>query len=218
MPVRGGFGPYSTALGSRVVHVVPSRPAARRGRRRPRPVNRPPGNAAARCFTISAASSTWAAVPLPRHSLNSTGSATGEEQNDSLTRSPRSPRCYRMRFSCRPARTRHRPTGPGRPCPPPPEERPVAATMTGAPPGPGISRSAGPPPGQGHQCPRPPRRRTSTLAATGPRSPLPPPSPPPCAARPGSSRTPAPRTAHAWTGAGTPAPAPPAGSPGRRHR
>ena len=48
-------------------------------------MNRAAGNAPAKIFTISAASSTWLGVPLPRHSLNSTGSATGEEQNGSLT-------------------------------------------------------------------------------------------------------------------------------------
>src|SRR6266568_4574972 len=57
-PVGGGFGPYSTALaGSRVVQVVPS----------------------------AIRDSPWKAVPLPRHSRNSTGKAAGEEQNGSFT-------------------------------------------------------------------------------------------------------------------------------------
>jgi len=34
-------------------------------------------------LTICAASSTWEGVPLPRHSRNSTGNATGEGQNGS---------------------------------------------------------------------------------------------------------------------------------------
>ena len=51
----------------------------------PCPVNLAAGNAPASFPSISAASSTWEAVPLPRHSRNSTGSATGEEQHDSRT-------------------------------------------------------------------------------------------------------------------------------------
>jgi len=83
--VRGGFGPYSTALaGSRVVHVVP---ATARGlpwkAASPVPCTARPGNAPASSVSICPASSTGEAVPLPRHSRNSTGSATGEEQNGS---------------------------------------------------------------------------------------------------------------------------------------
>ena len=36
---------------------------------------------------MSAASSTWEAVPLPRHSRNSTGSAAGDGQHGSFTTS-----------------------------------------------------------------------------------------------------------------------------------
>src|SRR5271166_4549591 len=87
LPVRGGFGPCSTALaGSRVVQVAPS---MARGcpwkAASPVPCTCRPGNFPASSSIISAASSTWEAVPLPRHSRNSTGSATGEEQNASLT-------------------------------------------------------------------------------------------------------------------------------------
>ena len=87
LPVRGGLGPYSTALaGSRVVQVVPSMTRGLPWKAAsPTPWTARPGNAPARIFTISAASSTWEAVPLPRHSRNSTGSAAGEEQNGSLT-------------------------------------------------------------------------------------------------------------------------------------
>src|SRR6266851_4507358 len=89
LPVGGGFGPYSTALdGSLVVQVVPSitrdwpwKAAS------PVPCTRRPGNAPASSLIISAASSTWLAVPLPRHSRNITGSAAGEEQNGSRTTS-----------------------------------------------------------------------------------------------------------------------------------
>jgi hypothetical protein len=49
------------------------------------PVNLPAGNAAARIVSIWAASSTWLAVPFPRHSRNSTGKAVGDGQNGSLT-------------------------------------------------------------------------------------------------------------------------------------
>jgi hypothetical protein len=41
------------------------------------------GNAPASTDSIRAASSTWLGVPLPRHSRNNTGNATGEEQNGS---------------------------------------------------------------------------------------------------------------------------------------
>jgi hypothetical protein len=44
-----------------------------------------PGNAAVSVVSIWAASSTWEAVPLPRQSRNSTGSAAGEEHHGSLT-------------------------------------------------------------------------------------------------------------------------------------
>src|SRR6266702_3876647 len=44
-----------------------------------------PGNAAVSVVSIRAASSAWEAVPLPRQSRNSTGSATGDEQNGSRT-------------------------------------------------------------------------------------------------------------------------------------
>ena len=88
-PVGGGFGPQITALdGSRVVHVVPSMTrdfpwkAAS-----PVPCTSRPGNAPARTSSICAASSTWEAVPLPRHSRNSTGSATGDGQHGSFTTS-----------------------------------------------------------------------------------------------------------------------------------
>src|SRR6266581_6323767 len=84
-PVRGGLGPYSTALaGSLVVQVVPStiRDSPWKAAS-PVPCSARPGNAPASSFIISAASSTWEAVPLPRHSRNSTGSATGEGQNGS---------------------------------------------------------------------------------------------------------------------------------------
>ena len=85
--MRGGFGPYSTALaGSRVVQVVPSMTRGPPWKAAsPTPCTTRPGNAPAKIATISAASSTWLAVPLPRHSRNSTGSAAGEEQNGSLT-------------------------------------------------------------------------------------------------------------------------------------
>ena len=46
-----------------------------------------PGNAPASSLTIWAASCGWEAVPLPRHSRNSTGSATGDGQNRSRTTS-----------------------------------------------------------------------------------------------------------------------------------
>lgn len=46
-----------------------------------------PGNAPASCLTICAASCGWEAVPLPRHSRNSTGSATGDGHNRSRTTS-----------------------------------------------------------------------------------------------------------------------------------
>src|SRR6266581_1734449 len=86
-PVGGGFGPYSTALaGSRVVQVVPS--AIRDSPWKaasPVPCTARPGNAPASSFIICAANSTWEAVPLPRHSRNSTGKAAGEEQNGSFT-------------------------------------------------------------------------------------------------------------------------------------
>jgi hypothetical protein len=86
-PVGGGFGPDSTALdGSRVVHVVslmtrelPWKAAS------PVPCTARPGNASATILTICAASPGWEAVPLPRHSRNSTGSATGEGQHGSFT-------------------------------------------------------------------------------------------------------------------------------------
>jgi hypothetical protein len=51
----------------------------------PVPCTGRPGNAPTSSLTISAASSTWEAVSLPRHSRNSTGSAAGEEQNGSRT-------------------------------------------------------------------------------------------------------------------------------------
>ncbi len=81
--MRGGLGPYSTAfVGSRVVQVVPSTISGSPWKAAsPVPCTSRPGNAPASSFTISAASSTWDAVPLPRHSRNSTGSATGEGQN-----------------------------------------------------------------------------------------------------------------------------------------
>jgi hypothetical protein len=85
LPVRGGCGPYSAALaGSLVVQVAcsmirdsPWKAAS------PVPCTGRPGNAPASSLTISAASSTGEAVPLPRHSRNSTGSATGDGQNRS---------------------------------------------------------------------------------------------------------------------------------------
>ncbi len=86
-PVFGGFGPYSTALaGSRVVQVAPSviRDSPWKAAS-PTPWTTRPGNAATSLFSIWAASSTCEAVPLPRHSRNSTGNATGDEQNRSLT-------------------------------------------------------------------------------------------------------------------------------------
>ena len=85
--MRGGFGPYSTAFaGSRVVQVTPCTISASPWKAAsPVPCSVRPGNAAARIFTISAARSTGEAVPLPRHSRNSTGSATGDGQNRSLT-------------------------------------------------------------------------------------------------------------------------------------
>jgi hypothetical protein len=50
-------------------------------------VHLPAGNASASSFTIWEASCGWEAVPLPRHSGNSTGSATGDGQNRSRTTS-----------------------------------------------------------------------------------------------------------------------------------
>ncbi len=87
LPVRGGFGPYSTAFaGSRVVPVVPSTIRdSPWNAASPTPWSVRPGNAMASFPSISAARSTGEAVPLPRHSRNSTGSATGEEQNGSRT-------------------------------------------------------------------------------------------------------------------------------------
>ncbi len=87
LPVFGGFGPYSTALdGSRVVQVAPSTTRGSPWKAAsPVPCTARPGNAATSSLSICPASSTWEAVPLPRHSRNSTGSATGEEQNGSLT-------------------------------------------------------------------------------------------------------------------------------------
>ena len=87
LPVRGRFGPYSTAFaGSRVVQVTPStiRDSPWKAAS-PVPWISRPGNALASSPISSAASSIWEAVPLPRHSRNSAGSATGEEQNGSLT-------------------------------------------------------------------------------------------------------------------------------------
>jgi hypothetical protein len=87
LPVRGGLGPCSTAFaGSRVVQVVPS--ITRRSPWKaasPVPCTARPGNAAASFSSICPASSTGEAVPLPRHSRNSTGSAAGDEQNGSLS-------------------------------------------------------------------------------------------------------------------------------------
>src|SRR6266702_3667660 len=87
LPAGAGLGPYSTALaGSRVVRVLfwqmsawpwkAASPAPRRIR---------PGNAAVSVVSIWAARFTCEAVPLPRQSRNSTGSATGEEHAGSLT-------------------------------------------------------------------------------------------------------------------------------------
>ncbi|MGH3182295.1 MAG: hypothetical protein ACRDOE_10390 [Streptosporangiaceae bacterium] len=51
----------------------------------PPPCTTRPGNAAASNFISSPASCTWEAAPLPRHSRNSAGSATGDGQAGSLT-------------------------------------------------------------------------------------------------------------------------------------
>ncbi len=87
LPVGAGLGPYSTALaGSRVVHVLfwqmsawPWKAAS------PAPWIIRPGNTAVSVVSIWAARFTCEAVPLPRQSRNSTGSATGEEHAGSLT-------------------------------------------------------------------------------------------------------------------------------------
>ena len=66
--------------------MVPSQISARPWKAAsPAPWITRPGNAAARVASIWAASSTWEAVPLPRQSRNSTGSATGEEHAGSRT-------------------------------------------------------------------------------------------------------------------------------------
>ena len=87
LPVRGGLGPYSTALaGSRVVQVVPATFSGSPWKAAsPTPWTWRPGKVPASRDSSCPASSTWLAVPLPRHSRNSTGSAAGEEQNGSLT-------------------------------------------------------------------------------------------------------------------------------------
>ena len=53
----------------------------------PGAVHLPLRDASASSSVSSAASWTWEAVPLPRHSRNSTGSATGEGQHGSRTTS-----------------------------------------------------------------------------------------------------------------------------------
>src|SRR5487761_1809418 len=80
LPVFGGFSPDRTALdGSRVVHVVPLITSGTPwNAASPTPWMTRPGSAAASSFIISAASCTWLAVPLPRHSRNRTGNATGD--------------------------------------------------------------------------------------------------------------------------------------------
>ena len=114
---RRRLRPYSTAFASSlVVQVAPSMTSGSPWKAAsPVPWTTRPGNACTSSLTIPAASSTGEAVPLPRHNRNSTGSATGEEQNGSRIRPRRSPTCSRTRSSSRPAPTRHRPTGPGRP-------------------------------------------------------------------------------------------------------
>ena len=83
----GGFGPQITALaGSRVVQVVPSMTRdSPWNAASPVPCTSRPGNASARSSSRLAASRTWEGVPLPRHSRNSTGSATGDGQHGSFT-------------------------------------------------------------------------------------------------------------------------------------
>jgi hypothetical protein len=82
--VGGGFGPLITALaGSLMVHVVPlmTRDSPWNAAS-PVPCTSRSRNAFTRISSSCAASWTWDAVPLPRHS---TGSATGEGQHGSST-------------------------------------------------------------------------------------------------------------------------------------
>jgi hypothetical protein len=105
LPVRCGARAYTVALcGSRVVKVVRdfagdfasagvdwSAGASRTlpwYAASPTPWMRWCGNAGTSTAIISAARSTWLAVPLPRHSRNSTGRHTGDEHNGRRTTIP----------------------------------------------------------------------------------------------------------------------------------